>query len=64
MPNRCPPESRYSNAAFATRHDVWRRVTCNWIAGKVVRGLIDEADAPRIAGELAYGCGKRTYRLA
>lgn len=50
--------------SIATRHDVWRRVTCNWIAGKVVRGLIDEADAPRIAGELAYGCGKRTYRLA
>ncbi len=50
--------------SIATRHDVWRRVACNWIAGKVVRGLIDEDDAPRIARQLAYGCAKRAYRLA
>ncbi len=49
--------------SIGTRHDVWRRVACNWIAGKVVRGLIDEDDAPRIASEFAYGCAKRTYRL-
>ncbi len=50
--------------SIATRHDIWRRVACNWIAGKVVRGLIDEDDAPRLARELAYGCAKRAYGLA
>ncbi len=25
-------------ASIPTRHDVWRRVTCNWLAGQVARG--------------------------
>lgn len=29
-------------ASIAARHDVWRRVVSNWIASKVVRGLLDE----------------------
>ena len=36
----------------------------NWLAGKVVRGLIDEDDAPVLARELAYECPKRAYRLS
>jgi glucuronate isomerase len=51
-------------ASIAARHEVWRRVTSNWLAGKVVRGLIDEDDAFVLAHELAYGCPKRAYRLA
>lgn len=50
-------------ASIGARHDVWRRVTCNWLAGKIVRGIIDEDDGPRLARELAYGCPKRAYRL-
>ena len=51
-------------ASIGVRHDVWRRVTCNWLAGKIVRGIIDEDDGPTLARELAYSCPKRAYRLA
>ncbi len=50
-------------ASIPARHDVWRRVTCNWLAGEVVRGLIDEEDAAEMAYEFAYGLAKRAYRL-
>ncbi len=50
-------------ASIPARHDVWRRVISNWLAGKVVRGLIDADDAPVLARELAYECPKRAYRL-
>ena len=33
------------------------------LAGLVVRGIIDETDAPIMATELAYGLAKRAYRL-
>ncbi|HEV7662395.1 MAG TPA: glucuronate isomerase, partial [Chloroflexota bacterium] len=50
-------------ASIAVRHDVWRRVTCNWLAGQIVRGILDEDDGPLLAHELTYGCPKRAYRL-
>ena len=49
--------------SIPARHDVWRRVSCDWLAGLVVRGQIDEADAAEMAHELAYGLAKRAYRL-
>jgi glucuronate isomerase len=49
--------------SIPVRHDVWRRAGANWLAGLVVRGLIDETDAPVMATELAYGLAKRAYRL-
>lgn len=49
--------------SIPARHDVWRRVTCNWLAGRVVRGLIDEDEAPTLARALAYDLVKETYRL-
>ena len=49
--------------SIPARHDVWRRVSCDWLAGLVVRGQIDEADAAEMAHDLAYGLAKRTYRL-
>jgi glucuronate isomerase len=51
-------------ASIPARHDVWRRVTCNWLAGLAVRGLIDEEDAAEMARECAYGLAKRAYRIA
>jgi len=51
-------------ASIPARHDVWRRVTCNWLAGLAVRGLIDEEDAAEMARECAYGLAKRAYRLS
>ena len=50
-------------ASIPSRHDVWRRVTCNWLAGEVVRGLVDEEDALEMAHELTYDLAKKTYRL-
>lgn len=49
--------------SIPARHDVWRRVTCNWLAGQVVTGIIDEEDAFDMAYQFAYGLAKRAYRL-
>ena len=49
--------------AIPARHDVWRRVTCAWLASRVLFGILDEEDAARIAGELACGLARRAYRL-
>ena len=50
--------------SIRARHDVWRRVSCNWVAGRVARGLIDEDVAPGVARALAYDQAKETYRIA
>ena len=50
-------------ASIPARHDLWRRVTCNWLAGLVVRGVLDEEDAAEMAHACAYGLAKRAYRL-
>jgi glucuronate isomerase len=50
--------------AIPARHDVWRRVTCAWLAGKVLLGILDEENAVRIAGELACGLARQAYRLS
>lgn len=51
-------------ASIPARHDVWRRVTCNWLAGMAVRGMLDEEDAAQMAHEFAYGLAKKAYKLA
>jgi glucuronate isomerase len=50
-------------ASIPARHDVWRRVACDWLAGQVGAGLIAAADAPELADELAVGLALRAYRL-
>ncbi len=50
-------------ASIPARHDVWRRVSCNWLAGLVVGGLIDRQDATEMARDSAYALAKRAYRL-
>lgn len=49
--------------SIRARHDVWRRVSANWLAGRVARGLIDEDQAPELARALAYDLARTTYRL-
>jgi glucuronate isomerase len=49
--------------SIPTRHDVWRRVTSNWLAGQVVAGLIDLEDALSMAQDTAYNLAKQAYRL-
>jgi glucuronate isomerase len=50
-------------ASIPARHDVWRRVSCDWLAGLVLQGLIDEEDAGEMALDCAYRLAKRAYRL-
>lgn len=50
-------------ASIPARHDMWRRVTCDWLAGLVASDLIDEAAAAEMAAELAYHRAKHAYRL-
>jgi glucuronate isomerase len=49
--------------SIPARHDLWRRAGCNWLAGLVVRGVVDEDDAHEMAADLAYGLAKRAYKL-
>ncbi len=48
-------------ASIPSRHDVWRRITCDWLAGMVLTGLGDEEEAPYMAREFAYGLAKKAY---
>lgn len=50
--------------SIRTRHDVWRRTICNWLAAAVARGLLDEDSAPGMARWLAYDAAKDAYRLS
>lgn len=50
-------------ASIPARHTVWRRVICNWLAGLVVEGVIDEDDALTMAEDMSYGLGKKAYKL-
>ncbi len=49
--------------SIPARHDVWRRVAANWLAGLVVRGLLDRADAAEMAPDMANGLARRTFKL-
>jgi glucuronate isomerase len=49
--------------SIPVRHDLWRRAACNWIAGLVVRHLVDMEDAREMAADAAYRLVKDAYRL-
>ncbi len=49
--------------SIPARHDVWRRVSCQWLAGLVLRGLIDQEDALEMAHDCAYRLAKKAYHL-
>lgn len=49
--------------SIPARHDVWRRASANWLAGLVVRGLIDRDEAAEMAPDLANGLARRTFKL-
>ena len=50
-------------ASIPARHDIWRRVTCDWVAGLVVQELVAEDEAQEMARDLADGLARRAYRL-
>jgi glucuronate isomerase len=47
--------------SIPARHDLWRRAASNWLAGLVVRGVVDEEDAHEMALDMAYRLAKRSY---
>ncbi len=49
--------------SIPARHDLWRRASANWLAGLVVRHIIDMNDARNMSYELAVGLAKRAYKL-
>lgn len=49
--------------SIPARHDLWRRVTSNWVAGLAVRGIVDMYDAQQMVLDLAYRLAKRAYRF-
>ena len=49
--------------SIPARHDVWRRAACDWVAGLLVRHIIDEDDAHQMARALAYDLAKDAYHL-
>jgi glucuronate isomerase len=49
--------------SIPARHDLARRVDANWLAGLVVRGIIDMDDAGEMIEDAAYGLAKRAYKF-
>ncbi len=47
--------------SIPARHDLWRRASANWIAGLVVRSIVDVDDAREMALDLAYRLVKQAY---
>jgi glucuronate isomerase len=56
-------DDTHAFVSIPARHDVWRRASANWLAGLVVRGLIDMADAAEMAPDMANGLAQRAYKL-
>ena len=49
--------------SIPARHDVWRRVVSDYLAGLTVRGIITDADAQEMALDLSYRLAKTVYKL-
>jgi glucuronate isomerase len=49
--------------SIPARHDLARRVDANWIAGLVVRGIVDMDDAQEMIHDAAYRLAKKAYKF-
>jgi len=49
--------------SMPARHDVWRRASANWLAGLVVRHIVDMNDANEMIQDLAVNLAKHAYKL-
>jgi len=49
--------------SIPARHDVWRRAACDWLAGLIVRGVIDVEDGLAMARAAAYDLAKEAFKL-
>jgi glucuronate isomerase len=49
--------------SIPARHDLWRRMSANWIAGLVVRGIVGMEDGLEMSSDMAYRLAKRAYKI-
>jgi glucuronate isomerase len=49
--------------SIPARHDLWRRAACDWVAGLMVRHIVDKADGMEMARALSYDLAKQAYNL-
>jgi glucuronate isomerase len=49
--------------SIPARHDVARRIDCNYLARLVAEHRLDEDEAVEVARDLTYGLAKSTYKL-
>ena len=49
--------------SIPARHDLWRRVSADWIADLVVRGVVDLGDAHEMMLDMTYRLAKKAYRM-
>lgn len=49
--------------SIPARHEVWRRVSADWLAGQARRGVMSEDEAFELMPELAVGLARKAYRL-
>ena len=49
--------------SIPARHDLWRRVSADWIAGLVVRDIVDLGDAQEMILDMAYRLAQKAYNL-
>jgi glucuronate isomerase len=49
--------------SIPARHDLARRVDADWLAGLVVRGIVDRQDAEEMMQDCAWRLAKRTYKF-
>jgi glucuronate isomerase len=52
-----------SLGALAARHDLWRRISCRWLANLELEGRINHAQARSLLGDLAQGRARKVYGL-
>jgi glucuronate isomerase len=49
--------------SIPARHDLWRRAAADWVAGLVIRHIVDETEGAEMAHALAYDLAKQAYNL-
>jgi len=50
--------------SIPSRHDVWRRVSADWVAELVARKMVSKASAREMMADLAGNLARRTYQLS
>jgi glucuronate isomerase len=53
-----------SIGTLAARHDLWRRISCRWLASLELEGRLTHMQARSLLADLANGRAKKTYGIA